>query len=92
MQPKQYQQWKDPVQSQPDLNEDYKQKSLYINNISKFLSKKDLYSYFKSRGYDLAGVKLLNDSNRQANHGFLLFNDRENLLKALEEENHAKLG
>jgi hypothetical protein len=49
------------------------------------LTKKDIFDHFKNQGYDIAGVKFFNNPQAKTNHGFLIFNDKQSLQKALLE-------
>jgi polyadenylate-binding protein len=65
--------------------------SLYIGNLSPKTFDLDLYKHFKSKGYAIAGVKVMfsKESRQSRGYGYLNFYADEEAQRCLEEMNNA---
>jgi len=75
----------------PPAKRDFLVHSLYIGNLSSKTFDLDLYKFFKSHGYAIAGVKVMfNKESRQSRgYGYLNFYAVEEAERCLEGMNNA---
>lgn len=75
----------------PPAKRDFLVHSLYIGNLSSKTFDLDLYKFFKSNGYAIAGVKVMfNKESRQSRgYGYLNFYAVEEAERCLEGMNNA---
>ena len=81
-------------QQQPLVKKDFSQYySLYVGNLSNITFDQDLYKFFQSKGYKLAGAKVMfnRETSQSKCFGYLNFHSAEEAERCLAEQNHAKI-
>lgn len=75
----------------PPAKREFPVHSLYIGNLSPKTFDLDLYKFFKSRGYAIAGVKVMfsKESRQSRGYGYLNFYAAEEAERCLEGMNNA---
>lgn len=67
--------------------------SLYVGNLSDKTFDLDLYKFFDSRGYKLAGAKVMydKDTSQSKLFGYLNFHSAEEAIRCLNEQSNATI-
>jgi len=67
--------------------------SLYVGNLSNITFDQDLYKFFQSKGYKLAGAKVMfnRETSQSKCFGYLNFHSAEEAERCLAEQNNAKI-
>ena len=78
----------------PIVKKDFSQYySLYVGNLSNITFDQDLYKFFQSKGYKLAGAKVMfnRETSQSKCFGYLNFHSAEEAERCLAEQNNAKI-